>query len=210
MIVVDIEASGTDPVRNGVWQIGAVEFENPSNTFLQESRIDDEDSAEEEALTVIGKTERELRDRKKQTQKQLLKRFFDWVSKIENKTLVAHNTPFDYGFLYIKAKRYGLEFPFPHRTIDLHPMAFLKYLQINKKLPMDEGKSIMNLPKVIEFCGMKDERIQMKEKEIIKEGKPHNGLDDAKLEAECLSRILYGKGIFKEYKCFSIPNYLKN
>lgn len=209
MIVVDIETSGTKFVECGIWQIGAVEFENPSNTFLEEARIDESDEIEEVALKVTGKTEAELRDRKKQSQKELLQNFFDWVSKIENKILVAHSTTFDYSFLYIGSKKYNLEFPFSHRTLDLHPMAFLKYYQIKKELPIEEGKSIMNLPKVIEFCGMLDERIQMKEKEVVKEGKPHNGLDDAKLEAECLSRILYGEGLLEEFEKFKIPSYLK-
>src|SRR3989344_2210608 len=100
MIVVDIETSGNfDPYKNGIWQIGAVEFENPSNTFLEEAKIDDEDAVEEGALKVTGKTEEQLRDKHKQSQKQLLINFFEWCSKIKDKTLVAHNTPFDYGFI---------------------------------------------------------------------------------------------------------------
>ncbi len=210
MIIVDIETSGNfDPVKNGIWQIGAVEFENPSNVFLQEGRIDDEDAVEEGAIKVTGKTEAEMRDRNKQSQKELLKNFFGWVEKIKDKTLVAHNTPFDYGFLIMKATKYNLKFPFSHRTLDLHPIAFLKYFQIKNILPIEEGKSIMNLPKVIEFCGMKDERIQLKGNEIIKEGKPHNALEDAKVEAECLSRILYGKVLFEEFVAFSVPEKLK-
>lgn len=210
MIIVDIETSGNfNPIKNGIWQIGAIEFENPSNTFLQEARIDDEDKVEEGAIKVTGKTEIEMREKSKQSQKVLLKNFFEWIEKIKDKTLVAHNTPFDYGFLAIKATKYDLKFPFSHRTLDLHPMAFLKYFQINNILPIEKEKSIMNLSKVMDFCGMKDERIQLKENEVIKEGKPHNALEDAKLEAECLSRILYGKVLFEEFKHFPIPKKLK-
>ena len=43
MIVVDIETSGMLDSNVGIWQIGAVEFENPSNTFLEDGRIDDSD-----------------------------------------------------------------------------------------------------------------------------------------------------------------------
>ncbi|MDP1729393.1 MAG: exonuclease domain-containing protein, partial [archaeon] len=128
MIVVDIETSGNfEPNKNGIWQIGAVDFENPQNIFLEESRIDDKDCIEDGALKVTGKTTEELRDKSKQSQKQLLQNFFEWVSKIENKTLVAHNTPFDYGFLFLRAKKYGLEFPFSYRTFDLHVFAVAKY-----------------------------------------------------------------------------------
>jgi hypothetical protein len=81
----------------------------------------------------------------------------------------------------------------------------MKYFQLHKKFLIEEGKSVMNLTKIIEFCGMKDERIRITEGDIEKQGKPHNALEDAKLEAECVSRILYGKSLFEEYKKFKIP-----
>ncbi|MEK6934081.1 MAG: 3'-5' exonuclease [Nanoarchaeota archaeon] len=209
MIIVDIETSGNfDPSKNGIWQIGAVDFEKPENIFLEEARIDDEDNIEEAALKITGKTKEELIDKSKQSQRQLLENFFNWASKIKNRILVAHNTPFDYGFLILKAKKYNLEFPFSHRTFDLHVFAVAKYFEINKKLPIEDGKSKMNLSNVIEFCGLKVNRIQLKGNEVIKEGEPHDGLKDAKLEAECLSRILYGKNLIQQYKNFPIPDYL--
>ena len=209
MIIVDIETSGGfDPEKNGIWQIGALDFNDPSNTFLQESKIDDEDCVEEGALKVTGKTEEELRDSSKQSQKQLMKKFFEWASNIEDKTLVAHNTPFDYGFIISKAKKYGLNSPLPRRTLDLHVFAFMKYFEINGKLPIKDGKSKMNLPTVMEFCGMKDKRMKLIENEVEKKGDPHNGLEDAKIEGECLSRILYGKNLINNFKDVPIPDYL--
>lgn len=67
----------------------------------------------------------------------------------------------------------------------------------------------MGLPEVLNFCGLQDNRIRLKETEVVKEGKPHNALEDAKLEAECLSRILYGKKLFQEFSRFDIPERLK-
>lgn len=210
MIVVDIETSGPfNPVKYGIWQIGAVEFNNPKNTFLEEARIDDEDAVAEEALKVIGKTEEQLRNSDKQSQKQLLENFFEWVSKIENKIIIAHNTPFDYGFLTAKALKYDLKNLIGRRTLDIHAIAFQKYFQINGSFPIQEGKSTMNLSKVQEFCGLEEKRIQVKEGKVIKEGTPHNALEDAKLEAECLSRILYGKTLFEEFEQFPLPETLK-
>lgn len=209
MIVIDIETSGNLDMKNGIWQIGAVEFENPENNFLQDSRIDDEDYVEEGALKVTGKTEDELRDKKKQSQKGLLENFFEWVSKIENKTFVAHNTPFDYGFITLKAKKYGLQIPFNHRTLDLHVFAVAKYFEIHKELPMKNGMSWFGLAKILDFCGIEDKRIHLSGTSVVKTGKPHNGLEDAKLEAECLSRILYGKNMFNDFKEFDVPEYLK-
>ncbi|MEK6860680.1 MAG: 3'-5' exonuclease [Nanoarchaeota archaeon] len=209
MIVIDIETSGKfDPVRNGICQIGAIEFENPSNTFFQEARIDTEDFVEEESLLIMGKTESELRDNNLQSQKELLKNFFKWVSKIETKIFAAHNTPFDYGFIAVKAKKYGLANPFRHRTYDLHVFAAMKILQLNGEMPISNGRSTLCLPKILEFCGIKDTRIKVDEGVVVKNGTPHNGLDDAKLEAECISRILYGKGLLEEFNKFKIPKFL--
>lgn len=210
MIIVDIETSGNfNPEKISIWQIGALELENPKNTFLQESRIDDSDNVEEGALKVTGKTEAELRNKSKQSQRQMLKNFFDWISKIENKTFIAYNTPFDYGFLSLRAKKYGLEWPFGHRTFDLQTIAAVRYYQIKGEFVMENGLSKMNLPKVLEFCGIPDDRIQLKDNKVVKEGKPHNALEDVKLEAECFSRLVYGKGLLAEFSKCTIPEYLK-
>ncbi|MEK6915282.1 MAG: hypothetical protein AABW89_01930 [Nanoarchaeota archaeon] len=85
----------------------------------------------------------------------------------------------------------------------------MKYLELNGKLPFADGKSTMNLSAIMEFCGMKDRRIKMHKGKVAVEGTPHNGLEDAKIEAECLSRILYGKILLHEFKDFPIPEKLK-
>ena len=64
MIVVDIETSGLYPEKHGIWQIGALDFYNSQNVFLEEARIDDEDEISEEALKIIGKTKAELRNKR--------------------------------------------------------------------------------------------------------------------------------------------------
>ena len=80
MIVLDIESSGLDTGKCGIWQIGAVELENPKNQFLEESRIDEKDEIDQEALKVNGQTEGGLRDKNKQSQKQLILNFIDVVN----------------------------------------------------------------------------------------------------------------------------------
>jgi len=44
---------------------------------------------------------------------------------------------------------------------------------------------------------------------ILKKGRPHNALEDAKLTAECFSRIVYGKNLFSEYNQFKMPLHLE-
>jgi DNA polymerase III epsilon subunit-like protein len=204
MIVVDLEMSGVDHVRCGIWQIGAVDLLNKEE-FLQEARIDEGDVISKEALLVIGKTEEQLRDSLKQTQKQLLENFFKWYSKRKNKTFIAQNPQFDFTFLVIKAKKYGLKIPFGYRVFDLHSLAALRYLQLKGKFLFENEDSGMGLSKIIQFCGLKDPRKILNKGEIVQEGKSHNALGDARLEAECFFRLVFGKSFFAEYSYCPVP-----
>ena len=60
-VVLDLEMSGLNMEKCGIWQIGAVDL-NTMEEFLQESRIDEGDLVDPGALKIIGKTEEELRN----------------------------------------------------------------------------------------------------------------------------------------------------
>lgn len=201
-IFVDIETSGIDFVRCGIWQIGAVDLSNPKSTFLQEGRIDDEDEilnlGNRNLFEVIGKTEEQLRDKNKQSQRELLLNFFDWVKGRKMKNFSSQNPQFDVAFLTVKTRKYELKMPYHYRAFDLHTLAQDVYSDLHGKFLVRRGQdhSGMDLTNVLELCGLKDER------------KEHNGLEDAKLGGECFSRLKYGESIFPEYKQFSVPRYL--
>ena len=75
---------------------------------------------------------------------------------------------------------------------------------------IDKDHSDMGLNNVLKFCGMEDPRRRIgHDGKRIKEGKAHNALEDAKLEAECFFRLIYGKNLLPEFKQFPIPDYLK-
>ena len=212
MIVLDIETSGGNPIEHGIWQIGAVDL-NTMEEFLEEGRIDDEDKISEEALMIIGKTEEELRDKNKQSQKELLKNFFKWLEERKMKNLLCHLPEFDQGFLRKKMLKYFKEDPFwPdfHRAFDLHTIAQVKFFELNGKfLTKEDNNSDMGLGNILKLCGIEDERKRLENGKISKEGKPHNALEDAKLEAECFSRLMFGKNLFPEFDKFEIPEELK-
>ena len=189
MISVDLEMSGIYPAENGIWQIGAYDLESKKE-FLDECRIDDEDKIEKGALIVTGKTEKELRDQNKQSQKELLEKFFKWVEDKKIKNMLCQNC-LDYAFLIVKARKYGLKVSFHYRMFDLHSIAQLRYYQKNGKFSIDKDHSNMNLKSILEFCGLKDDRIQMEGGKVVQEGKPHNALEDAKLNAKCF-KVLIG------------------
>ena len=208
MIIVDLETSGLDFEKAGIWQIGAIEFENPDNQFLEEARIDNEDYIDPVALKICGKTEDYLRDKNKQSQKQLIGNFLNWINNINMKNFVCENPQYDMGWLLKKISKYNLQINFPHRAYDLHSIASTRYYQVYGKFLLKNNKSDMGLTNTLKFCGIKDERITYNGKELV-EGKPHDALEDCKLEGECLSRLIYGKNLFSEYNKFPIPDYLK-
>jgi len=195
MIIVDIECSGIPPEKCGVFEIGAIDDEDPKQIFFEDCRIDEDDETEQGALKVTGKTEEQLRDSNKQSQEELLKKFFKWVEGRENKTIVCQNF-FDTMFLSQRARKYGLEVPFGWRSLDLHTIASIKYKEIKGEFIIRQGHSAMGLSDTLKFVGMKDER------------GAHNALEDAKLEAEVFSRLVYGKNLIEEFNKFEIPEYL--
>lgn len=210
MIVVDIETSGFSPIENGIVSVGALCLENPEKTFYEECRLDDEDKISEEALKVNGFSKEEIRDKNKQSQKKLLEKFFKWIDEQEDKMIAGHNVGFfDMNFLKMKTEKYNIKIKTRYRSFDLCTAAQMKYFQINGKFLFDDfGENAMNLSKVLEFVGLEDERIQLKEGKVVREGKPHNALEDCKLEAECFSRLIYGKNLFPEYAKFKVPREL--
>jgi len=205
MIVLDIETSGGDFQRCGILQIGAIELENPKNIFLEDARLEDENEIVDttnlvdakKVIEVLGMTEEEMRNKNKQSEKQLLKNFFEWIKRVKIKNFICHNPQFDYGFVWTKANKYSLKVPFYHRCFDLSTIALIRHYDINGKFLIKEDYTDMGLKNILAFVGMLDER------------KAHNALEDCKLEAECFSRLLNGKNLFPEFSKFPIPEYLK-
>jgi DNA polymerase III epsilon subunit-like protein len=203
MIVVDLEMSGMNIAKCGIWQIGAIDTDNPKSVFLEEARVDEAYEfllGDTNTQKLFGKTEAELRDKSKQSEKELLQHFFRWCEKSKFKNAVGHCVHYDFAFLQQKAFKYGLEFPLSHRIFDTHSIASMKYFELNGKFLMKKDKpgmiSDMGLKNVLELVGMKDERLV------------HNALGDAKLTAEAFYRLVYGKNLLKEYAEIKIPEYL--
>ncbi len=208
-IVLDFETSGLDLNTSGIWQIGAIDLNNPDEFFLEEGRIDEDDLIDNNALEVVGKTEEELRDKNKQSQKQLFERFLNWMKGRPVRNFLCQGPQWDVSWLIIRTKKYGLNKTFHHRSFDLHSIAQMKYKNVIGEFLIDDDHSDMNLSKIIEFCGLKEERKIMIKEKVVQEGKPHNALEDCKLEGECFFRLVYGENIFPEFKEFEVPEVLR-
>lgn len=189
MIALDIETSGINYKKCGIWQIGAVDLESEEE-FFEESKIDEEDSIEEGATKVIGKTEKELRNPEKQSQKQLIINFLKWMDSRKIKSLICQNPQFDYSFIKTKTEKYGLDSSMPHRCFDLHTISQLIYYHKNKGFLIKNGKSGIGFTETLKMCGIEDKRIKLDGEKVIKKGTPHNALEDARLTANCFKELL--------------------
>jgi DNA polymerase III epsilon subunit-like protein len=202
MISLDIECSGLDFNKSGIWQIGAVDLET-GEEFLEECRIDDDDlildvpDSKKKVLEIIGKTEEELRDENKQSQKEMIEGFFDWLSKRKKDIFICHNPQFDISYIWAKARKYELKIEFQFKAFDVHTIAQMKYMEVNDAFYFVDGKSKMGVKDACKFCGLE-----------YTTGF-HNGLEDAKFTGECFHRLVYGNSFFERFKAFEVPKYLK-
>lgn len=213
MIILDIETTGLTH-DCGICEIGAINLDNSDNYFLQDCQTDKEDFVTEEALSVNGRTREQLYDFNKQPQKKMIENYLNWVEKQPEKMFYGQNVAWDISMIQARCVKYGLRDKFleihGQRGMDLHTIAQEKYKEINEKyLLKKNGMSAMNLSRILEFCGLPDERINVRGEEIVKQGKFHTALEDCKLEGEALYRMKFGKSFFPEYSKFKISSYLK-
>lgn len=198
MIILDIETTGLDPEVHGIVSIGAVDDNDLSSYFYEECRIREGEKIDDFALEVNGFTIDECRDKNKQSTRDLIQHFDDWLSTRSIKMIGGlHIGTFDVPFFNKKAIQVGLRAKLHKRSIDLHSITFAKMQQLGKVVPMTDGWSVMDTDFIHPFCG------------LPKEPKPHNALNGAKWEAESLFRLMYGKNLLPEFMRYPVPAYLK-
>lgn len=198
MIIVDVEASGTDYAKHSIVSLGALEFENPSNRLYLECRIWDGAHIMDEALAVCGYSREEITDKNKMTEGELVRNFLGWIETIEDRTLAGQNVSFDRDFLRAAALREGLEWPFAYRTIDTHTLAYMHMIERGLPVPHEKHHSALNLDAVLNYVGIPDEP------------EPHNALTGALSHAEVISRLLYGKPLLPEFATYPLPTHMHN
>ncbi len=196
MIAVDVEASGIGPDTHSVVSVGAVDMDNPSRQLYEECRVWEGAHINDEALVVCGFTRDQITDQNKQTEGDLVHKFATWAEGSADRTLAGQNVSFDRDILQaaaIRAKHTA--WPFAHRTIDSHSLAWMHMVKRGLTPPVDHEhkRSALNLDAILLYCG------------IPEEPKPHNALTGAKSHAEVISRLLYDKKLLPEFEKFDIP-----
>ncbi len=195
MIIVDIEASGTEHDVHSIVSIGAVDFDHPENRFYQECRIWGGAHIMEGALEVNGFTEAQITDPAKKSEADIVAEFFEWTFSMADRTLVGQNVSFDRDFLKAAAHRAKIQYDLPYRTLDTHTMCFMHIVKGGGEPPIDpqHKRSLLDLDAILNYCG------------IPEEPHPHNALTGALCHAEVTSRLLYDKKLLPEFEAHSIP-----
>ncbi len=195
MIIVDVEASGTDYKKHSIVSIGALDFANPSNRFYGECRIWQGAHVMDGALEVNGYTEEEIRDETKLTEAELIQNFMEWSQHMSDRTLVGQNVSFDRDMMRAACDRANIAWDMAHRTLDTHTFCWMHMVKRGLSAPIDEQhrRSALNLDVVLNYCG------------IPSEPEPHNALTGALCHAEVTSRLLNNKMLLPEFDSFLMP-----
>ena len=194
MIALDVETSGLDPERYSILSIGAVDTDEPTNQFYDECQIWEGAHVSSEALAVNGFSREDAIDPNKKTESELIAAFIAWtLARPKDTTIVGQNSSFDRDFVQSACRRASVDFPFAHRTIDIHSLVWYHMILRGVTPPQYKGHSGINLTVALEYCGLPPET------------KPHNALNGAFAHAEVFSRIAYNKKMLPEYFSYEIP-----
>lgn len=187
MIVLDIEASGTNYEKHSILSLGALDFDHPKNRLYLECQAWEGAHIDPQALAVNGFSEAEATDDTKETEAQLIAQFLTWAEGVEDQTLAGQNVSFDRDFVKAACERAGYNYPFAHRTIDTHTLAYMHHVLHGRVVPFDKRHSALNLDAVMNYVGIPDEP------------EPHNALTGALAHAEVISRLLYHRPLLPEF-----------
>lgn len=196
MLVLDCEMSGLEPDKHSIVSVGAIDLDHPERQLYEECRIWDGAKIEDEALAVNGFTREQITDPAKQSEGDLVHKVITFAEGMPDTTIAGQNVFTDLYFLKAAAQRAGhTAWPFAHRIIDLHTLAWEHMVHRGLTPPIDPLKrhSALNLEAVCLYCG------------IPEEPKPHNALTGTKVSAECISRLLYDKKLLPEFDKHEIP-----
>jgi DNA polymerase III epsilon subunit-like protein len=195
MLVVDVEASGTEYYKHSIVSLGALDFSDPTRRFYGECRIWDGAHVMDEALAVCGFSRAEITDPSKKPEGELVTEFLEWSEHVGDRTLTGQNVSFDRDFIRAAALRAGLSWDLAYRTIDTHTLAWMHMVTRGLRPPVDpqHRRSALDLDAILNYCG------------IPSEPEPHNALTGALSHAEVASRLLYGKKLLPEFEQYDIP-----
>lgn len=160
MIVVDVETGGLDPIKNPLLAIGAKDYKNGDEFYVEISPLPYLEITEQ-ALAVNGFNKNQWDNIDLH---QAMNSFAGWLQNRDCK-LAGHNPYFDLSFLRASFTTTGVKNPFGHRTIDMHTLGYLKF-----------GYSLTSDQIYVEL-GMPEEP------------RPHNAMTGARMEYSAFEKL---------------------
>jgi len=205
MIVVDVETTGLDAKKNAICSIGAFYLFRPEHAkffiaekqFYAELRVPNDAEIADRALEINGFDRNELRSPSRTNPEKGIREFIAFAEPCHDRTIAGENPRFDLDFLRATAQKYNVDFHSGYRTRDLHTTCSDTHDRLDITIPLKDGRTDIDLDYTLRFIGLPPEP------------KPHNGLTGAKLEAEAISRLIFGKNLFPEYQHYKVPEYLQ-
>ena len=195
MIILDVEASGTENAIHSIVSIGALDLALPERRFYVECRLWEGAEIMEGALHVNGFTKAQITDATKITEAEAVQQFLEWSQHSADRTLAGQNVSFDRDFIRAAARRAHLQCDLANRTIDTHTLAYMHMITHGLIAPLDvqHCHSALNLDTILNYCG------------LLNEPRPHNALTGALCHAEVIYRLLYGQKLLPEFFVYDIP-----
>ncbi len=190
MIVVDIEATGTNPRKHSILSIGALDMNNPERRFEGECRVWDGAHIDDDALEFLEMTEDQINDVSKQSETDLVRKFMKWAEESADHTIAAMHPMFDLSFLAEACDRGDVNNILAKRSVDMHSVAVAHMAKRGINYPIAKGRSDMNSDYIMEYVG------------IPSEPRPHIAINGALYEAEALSRMLYNKKLLPQFESY--------
>ncbi|MBI4147778.1 3'-5' exonuclease [Candidatus Woesearchaeota archaeon] len=193
MLVIDCETTGTYYKRHSIASIGAVDFDHPDRQFYRECQIYEGAQIDHQALDVNGFTRDSLTDPRKPSLEDAVREFCTWAGV---DVTAGGNPDFDWKFLRESAKKYNIPWQLARVAIDIISLCYGH--QLKRRVPKEDMVAKRaTVDETLHYAGLPTEP------------RPHHALTGAKMEAEALSRLVSGKGLFEEYKQLLVPEYLR-
>lgn len=195
MIILDIEATGTNAAKHSILSIGAIDFDRPDRRFYGECQMWEGAHIMEGALAVNGFSEAAARDQSKMTEAELITQFMEWTQECADRTLLGQNVSFDRAYVIHACERAHIQCDLPYRTLDTHTMCFMHMVKAGlvPEIDLQHRHTNLNLNAVLLYCG------------VPSEPNPHNALTGAMCHGEVASRLLYGRGLLPEFEQYPLP-----
>ena len=191
--VLDVEATGLDPMKGAILSVGMVAYSGRLSMFYKEYYPFEGAEISEESMRIHDLELDRLKKGPENDPRNVVADIKSFMQANGCIMIAGQNPGFDRSYVNAYAERYGSDFRLPFGMLDLHSFCLGRMLGNGIEPPKKDGHSALGLDKVLSFVGLGQ-----------RQG-PHNALDDAKLEFEALCRLIYGKSVLPEFGNRPVP-----